>query len=121
MSHRRRVLWSLPWVIAPICLAVPLIGGGFAGFPFVVGWLVLMVVTWWVRPLGGADRTGRLAAGVFSVALLALLSTFGGFYLIPAMLVWMALVVTEPPRDTSAGSQLPPGAHAAGRINDPVP
>ena len=110
MSRRRRALWSLPWVIAPVCLAVPLIGGGFAGWPFVVGWLVLMAVIWWVRPLGGADRTGRVAVGVFTVALLALLSTLGGFYLIPAVLVWLALVATELPRATPDGQPLRPQA-----------
>jgi hypothetical protein len=102
----RCVLWSLPWVIAPACLAVPLVGGGFAGWPFVIGWLVLMVVIWWVRPLGDVDRTARLGVGVFVVAMLALLSTFGGFFLIPAVLVWMALVATEPPHATPDGQQL---------------
>jgi hypothetical protein len=97
MNRRRRVLWSLPWVTALACLAVPLVGGGFAGWPFVVGWLVLMLAIWWVRPLGGADRTARLGVGAFVVPVLALLSTFGGFFLIPAVLVWMALVVSEPP------------------------
>jgi hypothetical protein len=106
MNRRRRVLWSLPWVIAPAFLAVPLVGGGFAGWPFVVGWLVLIVVIWWVRPLGGADRTARLGVGVFVVAMLALVSTLGGFFLIPAVLVWMALVATEPPRATPDGQQL---------------
>lgn len=34
--------------------------------------------------------------------MLALLSTFGGFFLIPAVLVWMALVATEPPSPRSS-------------------
>jgi len=96
MSNRRRALWSLPWVLALVGLAVPMVGSGFVGWPFVVGWLVLMLVTWWVRPLGGADRTARLAVGVFTVALLALLGTLGGLFLIPAVLVWLALVAAEP-------------------------
>jgi hypothetical protein len=106
MSRRRRVLWSLPWVIAPACLAVPLVGGGFAGWPFVIGWLVLLVMIWWVRPLGGADRTARLGVGVFVIAILALFSTFGGLFLIPAVLVSMALVATEPPLATPDGQQV---------------
>jgi len=107
MSSRYRPLWSLPWVLALVGLAVPMIGSGFVGWPFVVGWLVLMLVIWWVRPLGGADRTTRLAVGVFTVGLLALLGTLGGFFLIPAVLVWLALVATEPTRVISDG-QSPP-------------
>jgi hypothetical protein len=106
MSSRGRTLWSLPWAVALVGLAVPMIGSGFIGWPFVVGWLVLMLVIWWVRPLGGADRTARLAVGVFVVAALALLGTLGGFYLIPAVLVWLVLVATEPARSLSSGQSL---------------
>ena len=106
MSSRRRALWSLPWAVALVGLAVPMIGSGFIGWPFVVGWLVLMLVIWWVRPLGGADRTARLAVGVFVVGVLALLSTLGGFYLIPAVLVWLVLVATEPAQSLSDGQSL---------------
>jgi hypothetical protein len=107
MSSRRRALWSLPWALALVGLAVPMIGSGFIGWPFVVGWLVLMLVIWWVRPLGGADRTARLAVGVFVVGVLALLSTLGGLYLIPAVLVWLVLTATEPAQSLSGGQSLP--------------
>ncbi len=107
MSSRRRHLWSLPWVLALVGLAVPMVGSGFIGWPFVVGWLVLMLLIWWVRPLGGADRNTRLAAGILVVGLLALLGTLGGFYLIPSVIVWVGLVATEPARDLAAGRSLP--------------
>jgi len=106
MSGRRRALWFLPWAPAMVSLAVPMIGSGFIGWPFVVGWLVLMLVIRWVRPLGGADRTARLAVGVFVVGVLALLGTLGGFYLIPAVLVWLVLVATEPARSLFGGQSL---------------
>jgi hypothetical protein len=105
MRNRRRVLWSVPWALAIVCLAVPMVGSGLVGWPFVAGWLVLMLVTWWVRPLGGADRGARLAAGLFLVAVLALLGTLGGFYLIPSVVAWLALVATEPRRATPDGQQ----------------
>jgi len=108
MHDRRRALWSLPWVLALVFLAVPMVGGGLVGWPFVVGWLVLMLVTWWIRPLGGADRDARLAAGVFMVGALALLGTLGGFYLIPSVVAWLALVATEPEQRRRAGPSLPP-------------
>ena len=113
MSSRRRVPWSLPWVLALVGLAVPIVGSGFIGWRFVVGWLVLVLVIWRVRPLGGADRTARLAVGVFVVGVLALLSTLGGFYLVPAVLVWLVLVATEPARSLSGGQRLRyPDRHA---------
>lgn len=107
MSSRRHALWSLPWALALLSLALPMIGSGFIGWPFVVGWLVLMLAIWWVRPLGGADRTARLAIGAFVVAVLALLGTLGGFYLIPSVLVWLVLVATEPAQSLPGGQSLP--------------
>ncbi len=107
MHKRRRALWSLPWALALVGLAVPMVGSGFIGWPFVVGWLVLMLVTWWVRPLGDADRNARLAAGVVVVAALAMLGTLGGFYLIPSVVAWLALVATEPEQRARAGPSLP--------------
>lgn len=100
MSSRRRRLWSLPWVLALVGLAVPMIGGGFIGWPFVVGWLVLLLLVWWVRPLGSASRAARLGTGVLVIGLLALLSTLGGFFLIPAVIAWFVLVASERGPDT---------------------
>ena len=96
MTGNRRNLWFLPLAFALVGLAVPMIGSGFIGWPFVLAWLGLILLVWWVRPLGGADRTARLAAGVLIVAALILLGTFGGWYLIPAVVVWMVLVATTP-------------------------
>ena len=81
-----------------------MVGSGFIGWPFVVGWLVLLSLLWWVRPLGGADRPTRLVAGVGSVVALALLGTLGGLYLIPAVIVWLVLVAwhDEPAQRSSS-------------------
>jgi hypothetical protein len=94
-------------MLAVVGLAVPMMGSGFIGWPFVVGWLVLMLVVWWVRPLGGFDRSARLAVGALVVGGLALLGTLGGFYLIPAVLVWLVLVALEPSENLDAGQSLP--------------
>ena len=72
-----------------------MVGSGFIGWPFVVGWLVLLLLLWWVRPLGEADRTTRLVAGIGSVVALVLLSTLGGLYLIPAVIVWLVLAASR--------------------------
>jgi len=91
--HATRVGWlsALPWAIALVGLAVPMIGSGFIGWPFVVGWLGLLLLLWWIRPLADADPTTRLVAGSGAVVALALLSTVGGLYLIPAVVVWLVI------------------------------
>ena len=82
----------LPWILALVGLAVPMIGSGFIGWPFVIGWLVLILLLWWIRPLADADRTSRMVVGIGALLFLALLSTFGGFYLMPAVILWLVLV-----------------------------
>ena len=44
MISNHRSLWSLPWVVALVALAVPMVGSGFIGWPFVVGWIVLIAM-----------------------------------------------------------------------------
>ncbi len=83
---------ALPWVLALLGLAVPMIGSGLIGWPFVIGWLVLLLLLRWIRPLADADRTSQIVAGVGALLCLALLSTFGGLYLVPAVTVWLLLV-----------------------------
>ena len=58
-------------------------------------WLVLLLLIWWVRPLGGAGRAARLGTGVMVIGLLALLGTLGGFYLVPSVIAWVVLVASE--------------------------
>jgi hypothetical protein len=94
-SARHRSIRALPWVLALVGLAVPMLGSGFIGWPFVAGWLVILALLWWIEPMGGADRTARLAAGAAAVVLLVALGTLGGFYLVPAAIAWLALVAAE--------------------------
>jgi hypothetical protein len=93
--RNRGLAWSLPWVLALVGLAVPMVGSGFIGWPFVVGWLVVLALLWWVRPLSAADRTTRLATGLGAIVVLALLGTLGGFYLVPAVVAWLVLVALD--------------------------
>jgi hypothetical protein len=86
---------AVPAILALLGLAAPMIGSGFIGWTFVVGWLIVLSLLWWIQPLAGADRTTRLGAGVAGIFGLGLLGTVGGFYLVPALLAWLALVLTE--------------------------
>ena len=101
-ANSRRVMSALPWALAVVGLAVPMVGSGLIGWPFVVGWLVLLTVLWWIRPLRGADRTTRIVCGVNALVALGLLLSLGGFYLMPAVIAWLALVAVE-----GRGSALP--------------
>lgn len=107
MSRHRRVLWTLPWVLALVGLAVPMIGSGFIGWPLVVGWLGLMTAIWWVRPLGDADRPARLAVGLLVLVLLVGLATLGGLYLMPSVIAWLVLVATESPHSPASDASSP--------------
>jgi hypothetical protein len=82
----RLVTQAIPWVLAVVGLAIPMIGSGFIGWQFVVGWLVVLVLVHLFRPLRDADRPTRLVTGIAVVIALAVLSTVGGLYLIPAVL-----------------------------------
>jgi hypothetical protein len=84
---------ALPWALAVAGLALPMIGSGFIGWPFAAVWLVVLLVLWWARPLAHADRATRVVGGLAAVFALALLGTFGGFYLVPAVIAWLALVI----------------------------
>jgi hypothetical protein len=91
-ANNDRWVSALPWVLAVAGLAVPMIGSGFIGWPFVVGWLVLLLLLRWIRPLADADRASRIVGGLGALLSLALFSTIGGFYLMPAVIVWLVLV-----------------------------
>jgi hypothetical protein len=97
-----RSLRAIPWTLALIGLAVPMVGSGFIGWPFVAGWLVFLLLLGWVRPLGGADRATRVGVGVGSLVGLAALGTVGGFYLIPAVIAWLVLAMRETRPEASA-------------------
>ena len=89
--RKRVMIQRVPWLLAVVGLAIPMVGSGFIGWPFVVGWLVVLVLVYLFRPLRDADRPMRLVTGIAVVIALALLGTVGGWYLIPAVLAWLVL------------------------------
>ena len=101
--RKRVMIQRVPWLLAVVGLAIPMVGSGFIGWPFVVGWLVVLVLLYLLRPLRDADRTTRLVAGIAVVIALAGLSTLGGLYLIPAVVAWLALGSDRDSRNESRG------------------
>jgi hypothetical protein len=89
---------SCPWLVALVGLAIPLIGGGGAGWPYVVGWLFVLGLLAVVRPLAQADRRDRTLWGVLTIFLLAVPAwAVGGWYLVPAAVVWLGIVIVSRP------------------------
>ena len=95
-----KVRW-LPWLLALVGLAIPMIGSGFIGWPFVVVWLAILAAIWWIRPLAGADRFTRRALGFAVVPILIVTAFEGGWYLLPAAVTWLVLEFVVPPPDPS--------------------
>jgi hypothetical protein len=95
-----RLLIALPWLAAVVGLAVPLVAGNFAGWPYVVGWLAVLAYLWVAHPLRNADRPTRLRTAVAALVVLVLLIPLGSFYLLPAAILWLALIYFESSGDT---------------------
>jgi hypothetical protein len=88
----------LPWILALVGLAIPMIGGGFVGWPLVVAWLAILAAIRWLRPLSGADRNMRRALGFAVVPILIVTGYEGGWYLLPAAATWLILEFVAPPQ-----------------------
>ena len=107
----RRWLSQIPWVLAVVGLAIPMFGSGFVGWPLALGWLAILGVIWWVRPLGGVDRFTRAAIGLAVIGMLVVLAFEGGWYLIPAAVAWLGISLAAPGVQPPSGQadENPPG------------
>ena len=77
-----------PRLVAVIGLAVHLIAGGGAGWPYVAGWLVFLALLVMVKPLARADQRDRIQWAVIATLLLVIPGlVVGGIYLVPAALL----------------------------------
>ncbi len=104
MTTRRPSMTVLPWPVAVVGLAVPLIGGGGAGWPYVVGWLVVLGLASLLRPLRLARRQDQIKWAAATTGLLVVPGFIvGGTYLVPAALVWLAIAARGRP-DSAAVS-----------------
>ena len=92
-----KIRW-LPWILALVGLAIPMIGSGFIGWPIVVVWLAILAAIWWLRPLAGADRNMRRVLGFAAIPILILTAFEGGWYLLPAAGTWLVIELVAPPQ-----------------------
>jgi hypothetical protein len=92
MAAMGRWAGRAPWLVAVIGLAVPLIAGGGAGWPYVVGWLALLVLLLLIKPIARAEPGDRIKwAGIATVLLVIPGFVVGGIYLLPAALLWLGI------------------------------
>lgn len=88
---------AIPWLLACVGLAVPMIGSGFIGWPLTLVWLVVLGVVWVIGRRDSGTRELRLTAAVLLLPLLFLLGWEGGWWLIPADLAWLVIEFADGP------------------------
>ena len=87
---------AVPWLLAAVGLTIPLVGGRFAGWPLVVGWLAVLACAWLVsRRLRLRPRGERIALPLALLPVLFLLAWEGGWWLMPADLAWLVIELID--------------------------
>lgn len=82
----------VPWLIALVGLAIPLVGTNFALWQLVGLWLLVLIAVWLVgRVMGQRDRALRVGLAIGFLPLLFLLAWEGGWWLIPADIAWLVV------------------------------
>jgi hypothetical protein len=82
----------LPWLLALVGLAVPLVLSGFALWLSFVAWLIALGLVWVVGRRQASTRRGRIG---FALVLVPYLFLEGGWWLIPADLAWLVIEVAD--------------------------
>jgi hypothetical protein len=88
---------AVPWLLALLGLAIPLVGSGFVIWPVVAVWLVTLALLWiFGRPALPERRSMRIALAIGLLPLLFLAAFEGGWWLIPANIAWLVIEVASP-------------------------
>src|SRR5438105_3437529 len=85
----------LPWLLALLGLAVPLLGSRFTLWLPISVWLVVLVVAWLASRFLSSRREQQIIGAVVLLPILILLAFEGGWWLIPADLAWLAIAVAD--------------------------
>lgn len=86
---------TIPWLLALVALALLLGVSRFTVWPLVLAWLVVLVVIWVMSRSVTTTRSQRIVIAVGLVPILFLLAFEGGWYLIPAVLTWLAIQLSD--------------------------
>jgi len=82
---------TFPGLLAAAGLGIPLLASGFAGWPYVLLWGILLTVPGIVTRDQPANRRERMALPAFLLPVLFVLGFVGGWYLIPADVAWLLI------------------------------
>ncbi len=85
----------LPWLVALIGLAIPLVGSGFIGWQLVIVWLVALALIFVLSRQIVATPPQKITAALLLVPLLFALAWEGGWWLIPADLTWLVIELRQ--------------------------
>jgi hypothetical protein len=87
----------LPWLLALVGLAIPLVVSGFVIWFPIAFWSVPLALAWLAsrRWRGNATRAQRIAVAVVLLPVLFITLWEGGWFLIPADIVWLAVEVAD--------------------------
>lgn len=90
-------VWLLPWLLAWVGLVIPLVGSGFVIWFPIAFWSVPLALAWLAsrRWLGNSPRALRIAVALALLPILFITAWEGGWFLIPADLVWLAIEVAD--------------------------
>jgi hypothetical protein len=95
MALSRSSARLVPWLLALVGLAIPLVGSGFALWLPICGWLVALFVVWLVGGQFGTTRQQRIGTAVILLPILVLAGFEGGWWLIPADLAWLVIEIAD--------------------------
>ena len=92
----RLTVRSIPWLLALVGLAIPLVASGFVMWPLVALWLAILALVWSLGRAGLArDRTLRVTIAVGLLPVLFLLAWEGGWCLVPADIAWLVIELAD--------------------------
>jgi hypothetical protein len=86
---------AIPWLLALVGLAIPLVGSGFVLWLIVVVWLCVLAACWVIGRLIPMTRRARIVAAIVLLPVLFLLAWEGGWWLIPADVAWLAIALAD--------------------------
>jgi hypothetical protein len=92
----RLSLRSIPWLLAPAGLAIPLVASGFVIWLLIALWLAILALVWSLGRAGLArGRTLRVTLAVGLLPVLFLFALEGGLWLIPADIAWLVIELAD--------------------------
>jgi hypothetical protein len=95
-----RWVQSVPWLLALLGLAIALFGSGFVGWQIVAIWLAFLGFAWLFGRHLLTTRAQRIITALVALPVLVLpLAWWGGWWLIPADLAWLAIEVLDRPQE----------------------